>query len=111
MKQLLMILALAVITTTGAYAYSGYVRSPEYGYGTVNSVTYYDGISTTGSLYYTLYVQSYGEAQIDVGGGRSWRNGTPGTYQNGYFTGPFTYVTLTAYVEGPGGLAWASATW
>jgi len=108
MKKLLMITA---ITATSTYAYSGYVRSPDYGYGTQNTATYYDGTGTNGDLYYTLYVESYGEAQINVGGGRSWRNGTPNSYQNGYFTGPFSYVFLTAYVNGPGGFAYASANW
>lgn len=107
-----MILAIVAITTTAASAYSGYVQSPSYGYNNnVNTATYYDGISTTGYLNYSLYVQSYGEAQIDVGGGRNWRNGTPDSYQNGYFTGPFSYVFLTAYVNGPGGYAYALATW
>lgn len=118
MKKLLMILAILTITTTITFAYTGYVRSPEYGYlnndgirSNQNSTTYYDGISTSGSLNYSLYVETYGEAQIDVGGGRTWRNGTPNSYQNGFFTGPFSYVFLTAYVNGPGGYAYAYATW
>lgn len=112
MKKLLMILAIVAITTTGAFAYNGYVQSPDYGYNNnVNTATYYDGISTNGMLNYSLYVQSYGEAQIDVGGGRTWRNGTPNSYQNGYFMGPFSYVFLTAYVNASGGYAYASANW
>ncbi len=112
-----MILALVAITTTGAFAYDGYVECPtdfqypDYGYNNTNSATYYDGISTSGTLSYSLYVEYMGQTQIDVGGGRTWRNGTPNSYQNGFFTGPFSYVYLSAYLGGPEGYCSASATW
>ncbi|MET4082745.1 hypothetical protein ABIB40_002709 [Pedobacter sp. UYP30] len=112
MKKLLMILAIVAITTTGAFAYGGDVRSPDYGYNNnINTAIFYDGVSTYGNLYYTLYVQSYGEARIDVGEGRSWRNGNPNNYQTGYFQGPFPYVFMSAAVNAPGGYCYVSADW